>query len=438
MTTLASPAASASDDVQQLLARRRRHMGAQLYMFYDPPLHLVRGEGVWLYDSKGRAYLDVYNNVPHVGHCHPHVVEAIARQAATLNTNTRYLYDEVLDYAERLTATLPAGLDVAAFVNSGSEAVDLAWRMAKAHTGQRGAIVMEEAYHGWTDAVEALSPAGKPESALAPHVMTLMAPDVYRGRYGANIVDNAARYAADADRAIDALQAAGLRPAAFIADPGFCTNGILEPLPGYLGRVYDRLRAAGAVCVADEVQTGFGRTGGHMWGFAMHGVTPDIVTMGKPVANGHPLGVVVTRREIMDSFMSRTSFFSTFGGNNVACAAGMAVLDVLEKEKLQASALKVGEHLKAGLRGLMKKHDLIGDVRGMGLMIGVELVTDRKAQTPATEETKRVLNLMRDHGVLVGYEGRDVNIVKVRPPMPFEIKHADQTVAAMDKALRAL
>jgi 4-aminobutyrate aminotransferase-like enzyme len=438
MTSIASSTAPADGDIQQLLARRREFMGSQLYMFYDPPLHLVRGEGVWLYDAQGRAYLDVYNNVPHVGHCHPHVVEAIARQAGRLNTNTRYLYDEVLDYAERLTATLPAGLDVAAFVNSGSEAVDLAWRMSKAHTGQRGAVVMEEAYHGWTDAVEALSPAGKPDSAMAPHVMTLMAPDAYRGRYGANIADRAARYAADADRAVDSLQAAGLQPAAFIADPGFCTNGIHEPLSGYLGRVYDRMRAAGAVCIADEVQTGFGRTGGSMWGFAMHSVTPDIVTMGKPVANGHPLGVVVTRREIMDSFMSRTSFFSTFGGNNVACAAGMAVLDVLEKEQLQASALKVGEHLKAGLRGLMKKHDLIGDVRGMGLMIGVELVTDRKALTPATKETKRVLNLMRDHGVLVGYEGRDVNIVKVRPPMPFKIEHADQTVDAMDKALRAL
>lgn len=438
MTSIASSTAPADGDIQQLLARRRKFMGSQLYMFYDPPLHLVRGEGVWLYDAQGRAYLDVYNNVPHVGHCHPHVVEAIARQAGRLNTNTRYLYDEVLDYAERLTATLPAGLDVAAFVNSGSEAVDLAWRMAKAYTGQRGAIVMEEAYHGWTDAVEALSPAGKPESAMAPHVMTLMAPDEYRGRYGVNVVDRAARYAADADRAIESLHAASLRPAAFIADPGFCTNGILEPMPGYLGRVYDRMRAAGAVCVADEVQTGFGRTGAAMWGFALHNVTPDIVTMGKPVANGHPLGVVVTRREIMDSFMSRTSFFSTFGGNNVACAAGIAVLDVLEKEQLQASALKAGEHLKAGLRGLMKKYDLIGDVRGMGLMIGVELVTDRKALTPATKETKRVLNLMRDHGVLVGYEGRAVNIVKVRPPMPFKIEHADRTVDAMDKALRAL
>ncbi len=427
-------AASPANDIQQLLARRREFMGSQLYMFYDPPLHLVRGEGVWLYDAQGRAYLDVYNNVPHVGHCHPHVVAAIARQAGRLNTNTRYLYDEVLDYAERLTATLPAGLDVAAFVNSGSEAVDLAWRMAKAHTGQRGAVVMEEAYHGWTDAVEALSPAGKPDNALAPHVRTLAPPDGYRGAHGSD----GAAYAADADRAIGSLQARDLQPAAFIADPGFCTNGILEPMPGYLGRVYDRMRAAGAICVADEVQTGFGRTGAAMWGFAMHNVTPDIVTMGKPVANGHPLGVVVTRREIMESFVSRTSFFSTFGGNNVACAAGLAVLDVLEKEQLQASAQKVGEHLKAGLRGLMKKHGLIGDVRGMGLMIGVELVTDRKALTPATKETKRVLNLMRDHGVLVGYEGRHVNIVKVRPPMPFKIEHADQTVDAMDKALRAL
>ena len=435
MTSTTKSQTPAAADIEQILARRRQLMGSQLYMFYDPPVHLMRSEGVWLYDAKRRVYLDAYNNVPHVGHCHPHVVEAIARQAGRLNTNTRYLYNEVLDYAERLTATLPAGLDVAAFVNSGSEAVDLAWRMAKAHTGQRGAIVMEEAYHGWTDAVDALSPAGKAESALAPHVRALMAPDGYHGAHGP---DGGARYAADADRAIDSLQAAGMRPAAFIVDPGFCTNGILEPMPGYLDQVFDRMRTAGAVCIADEVQTGFGRCGAHMWGFGLHGVTPDIVTLGKPVANGYPLGVVVTRREIMDSFMSRTSFFSTFGGNNVACVAGMAVLDVLEKEQLQASAQNVGEHLKAGLRALQRKHDLIGDVRGMGLVIGVELVTDRKKKTPATKETKRVLNLMRDHGVLVGYEGRAANIVKIRPPMPFKIEHADQTVDAMDKALRAL
>jgi len=426
----------AAADIEQILARRRQFMGSQLYMFYDPPVHLMRSEGVWLYDAKRRVYLDAYNNVPHVGHCHPHVVEAIARQAARLNTNTRYLYNEVLDYAERLTATLPAGLDVAAFVNSGSEAVDLAWRMAKAHTGQRGAIVMEEAYHGWTDAVEALSPGGK--SALAPHVRVLAPPDSYRGPHGPDVADRATRYAADADRAIESLNGTGQPPAAFIADPGFCTNGILEPLPGYLSQVFDKMRAAGAVCVADEVQTGFGRVGSQMWGFGLHGVTPDIVTMGKPVANGHPLGVVVARREILESFMSRTSFFSTFGGNNVACAAGMAVLDVLEREQLQANAQKVGEHLKAGLRGLQRKHDLIGDVRGLGLVIGVELVTDRKAKTPASKETKRVLNLMRDHGVLVGYEGRAANIVKVRPPMPFKIEHADQTTDAMDKALKAL
>src|SRR5262245_15584310 len=242
-STISGPLAA---DVAGLLERRRAFMGPQLYMFYDPPLHLVRGEGVWLYDARGRTYLDVYNNVPHVGHCHPHVVEAIARQAARLNTNTRYLYDEVLDYAERLTSTLPAGLDVAAFVNSGSEAVDLAWRMAKAHSGQRGALIMVEAYHGWTDGIEALSPAGKPDSALATHVRMLQPPDAYRGAHGSD----AAAYAADADRAIGSLQAAGLQPAAFIADPGFCTNGIHEPMPGYLGRVYDRVRAAGGVCIA--------------------------------------------------------------------------------------------------------------------------------------------------------------------------------------------
>jgi 4-aminobutyrate aminotransferase-like enzyme len=437
-TTVSAKPPATGDDVQRLLARRREFMGPQFYMFYDPPLHLVRGEGVWLHDAQGRAYLDAYNNVPHVGHGHPQVVEAIARQAAKLNTNTRYLYDEVLDYAERLTATLPAGLDVAAFVNSGSEAVDLAWRMAKVHTGQQGAVVMAEAYHGWTDAVDALSPAGKPEGARAPHVRALLAPDVYRGPFGADAPDRAARYAEDADRAVESLAAAALRPAAFIADPGFCTNGILEAPAGYLARVFEKMRAAGAVCIADEVQTGFGRVGAHMWGFGAQGAVPDMVTLGKPVANGYPLGVVVMRREIMESFMSRTSFFSTFGGSNVACAAGMAVLEVLERERLQDNARKVGEHLKAGLRKLQHKHDLIGDVRGLGLVIGVDLVIDRKTKAPAGKQTKRVLNLMRDAGVLVGYEGRAANIVKIRPPMPFKIEHADRTVDALDRALGAL
>ncbi len=412
------------NDTAELMARRRRAMGSKLHLFYDPPLHLVRGAGVWLYDAAGRAYLDVYNNVPHVGHCHRHVVEAIARQAGRLNTNTRYLQTEALDYAERLRALLPQGLEVCAFVNSGSEAVDLAWRMARAATGHGGAIVMEDAYHGWTEAVDALSPISAPERPLHAHVRTLPAPGA--GNTGAR----------DAGRAIASLGEAGLAPAAFVIDPSFCTNGIVDAPEGYLVDVFATVKAAGGLCVADEVQAGFGRPGSHFWGFETHGAVPDIVTLGKPIGNGFPLGVVVTRRAIMDAFMDSTSFFSTFGGNNVACAAGLAVLDVIGDEKLQANAAAVGDQVKDGLLRLMEQHSLIGAVRGRGLLLGVELVRDRVSRAPAIAETKKLMNLMRDEGVLVGNEGRHGNVLKLRPPMPFGPDHAELLLDALDRCLR--
>jgi len=420
-----------------MLARRRRVMGPQTYVFYDKPLHMVRGEGAWLYDVTGRRYLDVYNNVPHVGHCHPHVVEAIARQAAILNTNTRYLFDDVLDYAERLGATMPAGLSACMFVNSGSEAVDLAIRLAKAYTGHSGALAMEFAYHGWTDAVEALSPEFRPADQLKPHVRTVIGPDDYRGPYRRGGNDIAARYAADADRAIQSLEG-GHQPALFIADAGLLTNGVLDAPMGWLQGIYERVRKAGGLCVADEVQTGFGRQGDAMWGFALHGVTPDIVCLGKPIGNGHPLGAVVTRPEIVQALVDRNVFFSTFGGNNVSCAAGMAVLDVLERERLQENAQVVGAHFKQGLRTLAEQHDLIGDVRGRGLLIGVELVRDRTNLEPAAAETKRVVNRMRELGVLTATEGPHGNVLKLRPPICFTRDEADVAIAALDQALSEL
>jgi 4-aminobutyrate aminotransferase-like enzyme/Ser/Thr protein kinase RdoA (MazF antagonist) len=431
------PESEADADRAAMLARRRRVMGPQSYMFYDKPLHMVRGEGAWLYDVTGRRYLDVYNNVPHVGHCHPHVVEAIARQAAILNTNTRYLFDEVLDYAERLGATMPAGSGLTAcmFVNSGSEAVDLATRLAKAYTRHAGALIMEYAYHGWTEAVEALSPEFRPADQLKPHVRTLIGPDDYRGQYRRGGNDLAARYAADAHRAIDSLAQAGHMPALFIADAGLLTNGVLDAPAGWLQGVYERVRRAGGLCIADEVQTGFGRQGDAMWGFALHGVTPDIVCLGKPIGNGHPLGAVVTRPEIIQALVDQGVFFSTFGGNNVSCAAGMAVLDVLEREGLQENARVVGGHFKQGLRGLAERHDLIGDVRGRGLLVGLELVRDRKTLEPAAPETKRVVNRMRDLDVLTATEGPLGNVLKLRPPICFTREQADMTVAAVDQAL---
>lgn len=434
------PESEVEADRAAMLARRQRVMGPQTYLFYDKPLHMVRGEGAWLYDVTGRRYLDVYNNVPHVGHCHPHVVEAITRQAGILNTNTRYLFDEVLDYAERLGATMPAGSGLSAcmFVNSGSEAVDLAVRLAKAYTGNPGALVMEYAYHGWTEAVEALSPEFRPADQVKPHVRTLVGPDDYRGPYRRGDNDIAARYADDADRAIRSLTGSGQRPALFIADAGLLTNGVLDAPMGWLQGVHERVRRAGALCIADEVQTGFGRQGDAMWGFQLHGVVPDIVCLGKPIGNGHPLGAVVTRPEIVQALVDRNIFFSTFGGNNVSCAAGMAVLDVLEREGLQENARLVGARFKQGLCSLAERHELVGDVRGRGLLVGLELVRDRRTLEPAAAETRRVVNRMRELGVLTATEGPHGNVLKLRPPICFTREQADLTIAAIDQALSEL
>lgn len=431
------PADDASQ-VDDLIERRKRVMGSKLYVFYDPPLHMVRGEGVWLTDASGRRFLDAYNNVPHVGHCHPHVVEAITRQVRTLNTNTRYLGSQVLEYSERLGASLPGDLKVCAFVNSGSEANDIAWRMAKAYSGNRGGLTMEYAYHGITDAVDAFSPSCSHSGKIAPHMRTLTSPDDYRGPHRRGEHDLAARYAAHADGAIESLRQAGMAPAAFMVDSTFLTNGMPNVPDGYLPAVFAKVRAAGGLCIADEVQSGFGRMGTHMWGHRHHGVTPDIVTIGKPAGNGHPLGVVITTPEIMEAFLRDAAFFSTFGGNNVSCAAGLAVLDVIERERLIDNATGTGAFLKQGLGALMDRHDVIGDVRGAGLSVCVELVRDRNSLQPAGAETDRTLNLMRDEGVLVGNEGLHGNIVKIRPPMVFRRDHAEMVVNALDRALSRL
>lgn len=426
---------TAAVGVDRMIERRKAVMGSRLYVFYDPPLHMVSGEGVWLTSAEGKRYLDCYNNVPHVGHCHPHVVNALTQQIKTLNTNTRYLGEQVLDYSERLGATLPGKLKVCAFVNSGSEANDIAWRMAKAYTGNTGGLTMDFAYHGITDAVDAFSPSGSLTGAIAPHMRTLVAPDGYRGIHKYGTPDLGRLYAEDADRAIASLAEAGMKPAAFMVDSAFMTNGVLEPQKDYLASVFAKVRAAGGLCIGDEVQSGFGRMGDMMWGHAHHDVVPDIVTIGKPAGNGHPLGVVITTPEIMECFLRETAFFSTFGGNNVSCAAGLAVLDVIERENLIRNSSVTGRYLKDGIKRLMEKHDLIGDVRGTGLALGVELVTDRKKLTPAKDETARVLNFMRDEGVLIGSEGVLGNILKIRPPVVFQRGHADIAIAALDRAL---
>jgi 4-aminobutyrate aminotransferase-like enzyme len=389
----------------------------------------VKGEGVWLTDVRGRRFLDFYNNVPIVGHCQPDVVRAIERQARILNTNTRYLGEQVLDYAERLGALTGGALTACTFVNSGSEANDIAWRMARAWTGAGGFLCQDFAYHGVTEAIDAVSPSALKAGALAPHVRTMMAPDAYH-----HPDLSAADFAADADRAILSLAEAGLKPAAVIIDSAFMTNGVLEPVPGYVAGVFDRVRAAGGLCIADEVQSGFGRMGGHFWGYQHHQVTPDIVTIGKPAGNGHPIGVVLTRPEILDHFETTSAYFSTFGGNNVSAAAGLAVLDVIERLQLAERAAQLGQRFKAALLGLQQRHPIIGCVRATGLAVGIELVSDRRTRAPAPRETTRMINLLRDEGVLAGSEGILGNIIKLRPPLIVTAQDIDQAIGALDRS----
>lgn len=421
-----------------LLARRRAIMGERLYMFYDRPVHLVKGDGVWLTAEDGRRYLDCYNNVAHVGHANAYVAEAIHRQARVLNTNTRYLSEQSIEYAERLTATLDPSLTAVVYVNSGSEANDVAWRMAKAWTGKTGGLAMEYAYHGITDAIDPFSPSNDVAHWQAPHLRLLPAPDDYRGPFRRGGNDLARRYADLADPLIADLQASGHGVAAGMVDSAFMTNGIIEVPQGYLAAVVDKIHAAGGLFIADEVQSGFGRMGSHLWGHQHHGVVPDFVTLGKPAGNGHPIGVVITRPEILDHFTRHAPFFSTFGGNNVSCAAGLAVLDVMQAEGLLENAATTGAYFKAELKKLQARHPIIGDVRGSGLALGVELVRDRTTLEPADHETKRIANLMRDEGVFIGTEGVLGNVLKLRPPVVFRPEHADIVVAALDRVLARL
>lgn len=416
-----------------LLALRRKRLMPGMALFYpEEPLHVLRGEGMWLFDVEGRAFLDCYNNVPHVGHGHPHVVNAIARQSAALNTNTRYLYDSVLEYAERLTALLPAELSMVLFVNSGSEANDLAWRIAMAYTGRSGAIVTASAYHGCTEAAAALSPYGTKHADSGTR--TIVPPDTFRGPFRQGGPDPAACWAIAGKRAVRALNRSGHGTAALFVDPIFASDGILDAPDGCLAALFEQVRADGGLCVADEVQTGFGRLGTN-WGFEAHDVVPDIVTLGKPAANGYPLGAVITTPEVVAAFARQHDWFSTFGGNPVACTAGLAVLDVVEREGLRNRAAAVGGHLRERLAELGTRHALIGDVRGRGLFLGVELVRDRETLEPADEEADHVALALRRDGVLVGIEGPHANVLKIRPPLICRHEHADRLVDALDRTL---
>ena len=423
---------------RDLLTRRERLLGPGFPLFYDEPLHLVRGEGVWLFDAQGRRYLDAYNNVPHVGHCHPHVVEALTRQAGILNTHTRYLHETILDYTERLCATFDESLSVARFACTGTEANELALRIARACTGGTGVIVTRHCYHGNSAAIAELSARYAGESGPPDHVGAIPSPDSYRPLDGLEEDALADAYADEVARAIDSMQRRGIRLAALMVDTIFSGEGLPDVPAGFMTKAVQHVREAGGVYIADEVQPGFGRTGRHMWGYASHGVVPDIATMGKPMGNGHPLAGVVASEALVREFGEAVSYFNTFGGNPVSCAVGIAVLEVLEREGLVDNARIVGEHVLRGLRELANKHELIGDVRGTGLFLGAELVRDRTTKEPAREEIRRVVNRMRERGVLIGDTGMYDNVLKIRPPMPFSRNEADLLLSTLDDVLSTL
>jgi 4-aminobutyrate aminotransferase-like enzyme/Ser/Thr protein kinase RdoA (MazF antagonist) len=420
----------------ELLAARRQRLGRNLSISYKKPLQMVRGWRQFLYDEAGRAYLDVVNNVCHVGHCHPRVVAAGQEQMAVLNTNTRYLHHHIIEYAQRLTATLPDPLRVCFFVNSGSEANDLALRLARAYTTQRDLICLDVAYHGNLTSLIDISPykfAGPGGRGAPPTTHVALMPDPYRGRYRG--MESGAAYAGEVGYLLDQLAQQGHGVAAFIAESLLGCGGQIVLPDGYLAAVYEQVRAAGGLCIADEVQVGFGRVGTHFWGFETQDVVPDIVTMGKPIGNGHPLGAVVTTPEIANAFANGMEYFNTFGGNPVSCAIGLAVLEVIADEELQAHALAVGERLMAGLRGLMTHHPLVGDVRGLGLFVGVELVLDRTTLAPAGNHAAYIAERMRDQGILISTDGPFHNVLKLKPPLPFTAADADRLVATLDKVL---
>jgi len=430
------PEASLSQEA--ILGGRARHLGRNLSVSYHRPLKIVRGFMQYLYDEEGRAYLDAVNNVPHVGHSHPTVVRAAQEQMAVLNTNTRYLHEHLVRFAERLTALLPDPLRVCFFVNSGSEANDLALRLARAHTGQRDVIVLDGAYHGNLSSLIEISPYkfdGPGGAGTAPHVHKVLMPDPYRGPYRADDPQAGERYAEHLREAVEETRRQGRGVAAFIAESLLSCGGQIECPAGYLQAAYRHVRAAGGVCIADEVQVGFGRVGTHFWGFETQDVVPDVVVMGKPIGNGHPLAAVVTTPEIAASFDNGMEYFNTFGGNPVSCAVGLAVLRVIEDDGLQEQARRVGSRLKAGLERLKAIHPVVGDVRGRGLFLGVELVLDRETQAPAAAQATYVVNRMRERGILISTDGPLHNVLKIKPPLAFTDADADRLVRTLDAVL---
>ncbi|MEM8661003.1 MAG: aspartate aminotransferase family protein [Pseudomonadota bacterium] len=427
----ASQATLSDRALVDLLERRSRVLGPSYKLFYDQPIHFVRGEGVRLFDHQGRAYLDVYNNVPAVGHCHPKVVEAIAQQSATLNTHTRYLSEIIINYAEKLVATFPAALSKVMFTCTGSEANDLAFRVAHEYTGNEGLIVTRNGYHGITAAVAEASPSLGSGVPLGKHVRTVPAPDAFRiGEAGV-----AEQFERSVREAVNDLQRHGMRPAALIFDTIFSSDGVLSEPPGFIQGAVRAVRDAGGLFIADEVQPGFGRTGETMWGFQRHSVEPDIVTIGKPMGNGMPIAGMLASPELLAGFALKARYFNTFGGNPVSCAAALATLEVIQEESLQENARVVGAYLRQGLSELAQEYEQIGDVRGAGLFIGVDIVRDHRDLSPNPDFALALVNRLRELYVLISASGPDGHALKIRPPLVFSKTDADEFLDKMRRAI---
>ena len=421
---------------KSLMERRKALLGEKAPLFYEEPIQIVRGEGVWLYGPNDEQYLDAYNNVPCVGHCHPHVVEALSHQAGQLNVHTRYLDEVILKYGERLTGTMDPSLSRSFFVCTGSEANELAIRIARMATGGMGIIGTDATYHGNTITVMELATnriTGEPKPKNS-YVRSVPYPQTYRAPAGMSEAALAQAYAAEVQAAIDDLKKNGIKFAGMLLCPIFANEGLPTVPMGYFKLMQQIVHDAGGLVIFDEVQSGFGRTG-KMWGYESTGIVPDIITMGKPMGNGHPIAGVVCRPELADEFQNNSIYFNTFGGNPVSCAVGNAVLDVLENEELIQQAADVSVYLRDGLEVFQQDFEIIGDIRNAGMFFAIELVKNNKKKKPAKKRAGRIVNMMKDKGVLVNNIGRERNILKIRPPLPFNTDHADHFLEKLGECL---
>lgn len=423
-----------SPEIRTLTDKRSQVLGGAYRLFYRNPVHLVKGKGQYLWDAEGRQYLDVYNNVASIGHCHPAVIDAVSRQMGELNTHTRYLHERILDYSEALLATLPEEINRAMYMCTGSEANDLAIRVARAYSGGTGIIVTKEAYHGTSDLTSGASPALGSGQPLAPTTRLVMPPDHYR----VDAPDLGEWFASEIQQQIDDMATHGITFAGFLADSIFSSDGVLPYPRGFLKKAIEVVHANGGIFIADEVQPGFARTGESFWGFGRHGVVPDIVTTGKPMGNGIPVSGLLAKHDVLASFSDQIPYFNTFGGNPVAMAAAQAVLNVIQEEKLQEHSLTVGIALLDALRTLQDKYDCIGDVRGTGLFIGFELVKDRASKTPDKTLALNLIEALREERVLTSVAGPYGNVLKLRPPLAFQFDDIEWLVRALDRSLTRL